>query len=148
MNEPIAAIDQNIDPMQLDPIPSDLPEDTKYLGDRLDKLIAIMTDIEQATVQQQSPSSGMYFLQALHNDFPQTVRTRILNLVVGSSAAGNVTLTIGTASLLVVNFAAQDTKVIPLPITIDAGKDVTLTAAGGAAITVGYLTGYPETDRP
>jgi hypothetical protein len=143
-----AIVDQNVDPMQLDPIPSDLPEDTKYLGDRLDQVIALLTDIQQATQQQQSPSSGMFFLFATRNDFPQFVRVRCIALVVGSSAAGNVTLQVGTASVLVINFPAADTKVIPLPITIDVGKDVTLVAAGGAAITAGFLTGYAESDRP
>jgi hypothetical protein len=140
--------DINIDPVNLDPVPSDLPEDTKFLGDRLDKLIAVMTDIRQATLQQQSPSSGMFFLFATRNDFPQTVRVRAQWLVIGSSAAGNVVVNIGSASLLTINFPAADTKVIPLPITIDAGKDVTAVAGGGAALTAAFLTGYAETDRP
>lgn len=140
--------DINVDPVNLDPIPSDMPEDTKYLGDRLDMLIAVMTDIRQATLQQQSPSSGVYQLLAGRNDFPQTTRLRVIALVVASSAAGNATLTIGSAAQIVVNFGAADTKIIPLPITIDAGKDVTLIAGGGAAITTAFLTGYPESERP
>lgn len=138
----------NVDPVMLDPLPANIPSDIKYLGDRLDKLVAVMTDIQQATQQQQSPSSGMFFLFATRNDFPQAVRVRAISLVIGSSAAGSVTLQVGAASVLVVNFAAADTKVIPLPITIDGGKDVTLTAAGGAAITAAFLTGYAESERP
>jgi hypothetical protein len=138
----------NIDPVNLDPVPSDLPEDTKYLGDRLDKLIGVMTDIRQATVNQPSPSDGAYFLMTGRNDFPQTTRLRASTLVVSVSAAATIAVLIGSATFMSFDVgAAELTKIVPLPIVIDAGKDVTVTTSAGA-IRTAFLLGKPESDRP
>lgn len=140
-------ITDNIDPMQLDPVPSDLPEDTKYLGDRLDKIIALLADLEQATVRNETPAPGLFFAMALRNDFPQNVRVRTIGLLVSVSAAATVTVTIGSASLMLFDFSAADTIYLPLPTLIDSGTDVTVAVSAGTLRLAAFL-GYPESDRP
>lgn len=139
----------SIDPVQLDPISSGLPEDTKYLGSKMDDLIAKVTDLIEATVRQEVPSPGLFFAMPTHNDFPQSVKTRLTGIIIAVAAATTVTITIGSAAYVTFQFAAADTRYIPLPTSIDGGKDVLVTAgAGGNTLVLAVFLGYPESDRP
>lgn len=71
----------------------------------------------------------------------QHPRFRVRDLVVTVDAAAAVTFTVGTFSR-VFNFAMADTKVIPLPVIIERGTDVTLAASAGTV--GGYLIGTTE----
>jgi hypothetical protein len=140
-------VTENIDPMQLDPIPSALPEDTRYLGDRLDKMIALLTDIQQAEVGDQTPTPGLFFIQTGRNDFPQTTRIRTTDFIVSVSAACTVTLVIGSATFYAFDLGAAGTLVLPCPTLIDAGKDVTVSVSAGV-LRMAAILGHPETTRP
>ena len=138
----------NIDPQQLDPVPSGLPEDTEYLGSKMDRMIALLGDIEQKTVRQETPAPGFYFAMVNHNDFPQAVRTRLTWFVVSVSKACVITVRIGTAAFISYETGAADTLSVPFATSIDGGKDVVVTATLDAVIDTAVFLGYPESDRP
>jgi hypothetical protein len=133
---------------QPDPIPTDMPEDTRYLGDRLDQIRAALGALVDATVRQESPAASIYFAMPAatgRNDFPQPNRVRLTNLVFSISAAAVVTITIGTAAYAIFQLAAADTRVIPFPLTIAEGTDVVVTVSAGTLIAA-FFTGYVEAD--
>lgn len=115
-----------------------VPDDTKYLGDILDRLYDKLCELVEATIRREEPAPGKVELPYS----AQSNKLRALYLVVTMSAAGTVALRFGTATRTPLNFPAADTKVIPLMETIDSGIDVTLVATGGSAD--GYIIGYPE----
>jgi hypothetical protein len=134
---------------QPDPIPTDMPEDTRYLGDRLDQIRAALGELVDATVRQETPAASIYFAMPAatgRNDFPQPNRVRLTNLVVSISAAAVVTVTIGTAAYLLFQLAAADTRVIPFPLTIAEGTDVVVTVSAGTLVAA-LFTGYVESDK-
>lgn len=137
----------NLDPMQLDPIPTSLPADTEYLGSKMDQLIAAVIDLEQATVRQETPAPGLFFANTNHNDFPQAVKTRITGVIISVSAATVVTIKVGSAAFIVFDFGAAGAEYFPLPTSIDGGKDVTVTNSTDKIVQVVFL-GYAESDRP
>lgn len=72
----------------------------------------------------------------------QHPRLRARFLVLGCDAASTVRITIGTRSF---DFPlAIGTVVIPFPVIIDRGVDLTIAATAGAANCVGYVIGDPE----
>src|SRR4051812_15554699 len=83
-----------------------VPEDTRYLGDRLDRIAQAMEHIEDATTRAETPAPGIFWVMALHNDFPEAVKVRAKTLIVSVSAACTFTLKIGTANFLQLDFAS------------------------------------------
>lgn len=74
---------------------------------------------------------------------PEHVRDRLEWWIVTVSGAGAITLQFGTSAVFTVQFAAADTKVIPLPVTLDRGKDITVVDASTVLVD-SLLIGYPE----
>lgn len=115
-----------------------VPEDTQYLGDKLDRVYGKLCELVDATIRREEPAPGRIELPYS----AQSNKLRALYVVVTMTAAGTAALRIGTATRMVWNFPAADTKVIPFMETIESGTDVSLVATGGTAD--GYLIGYPE----
>lgn len=72
---------------------------------------------------------------------PSHARMRCRYLVFSTTAAATVTLTIGTMTRTY-SVPAADTRVIPLPLVIERGLDITLSASAGAV--TGALIVRPE----
>jgi hypothetical protein len=133
---------------QPDPIATDMPEDTRYLGDRLDGIRAALGAVVDATVRQESPAPSFYFAMPAatgRNDFPQTTRVRLLELVISVGAASQATITIGTALFWTIAFAAAGTIRLPFPHTIAEGTDVVVATTVETPL-LAVFTGYPEAD--
>lgn len=113
-----------------------VPEDTRYLGDRLDKIAGLLEHLIGNTNKQPEPALVALPLQA------STRRFRALYLVFAVSATATITLRVGTASKAVYNTASADTRIVPLFLTIDNGIAVTLETSAGTIN--GYLIGFPE----
>lgn len=72
----------------------------------------------------------------------QHVRFRVRALVIATDAAATVIITIGTRTF---NFpVAVGTIVIPFPVVIERGVDLTATVAAGAANVTVLVIGSPE----
>lgn len=72
---------------------------------------------------------------------PTHEQVRVEWWVVTLNAAGTATLNIGTRAVYIVQAATADTFVIPLPLTITRGVDVTV---AGANVADTILIGYTE----
>lgn len=59
--------------------------------------------------------------------------------VIAGSAAGAYGLRVGTADVFTVQMGVADTKIIPLPITIDNGKEISISLAGGAVLVDAFI---------
>jgi hypothetical protein len=137
----------DLDP-RTDPIATDLPDDTKYVGDRLDRAVACLEKLVDATVREETPAKSAFFANTPatgRNDFPQAVRTRLDRLVLSPSAACTITVRIGSAIIVTYNFAGALTVDLPSPVPwVDGGIDVVITASAGT-LGAAYFTGYVET---
>lgn len=71
-----------------------------------------------------------------------TTRLHTTHLVISISAAGFVTLNIGSVAAFTFNFGAADTKEFNFPIVIEPGKDVSIIANAGSVF--GHFVGYTE----
>lgn len=151
--------DRNVDPVQLDPVPSDLPEDTKYLGDKFDELIALITDIQQASVQQQATPPGIWEILsastgiALNTDFGNlqlATDVRVTDLIImGGDSSGMLTLFVGTRRYRFTVATQSRTISVPFPLVLKAGVDLKAQHDGGTTTVTGfYIIGFPETLRP
>ena len=94
---------------------------------------------------QYDPSSppGITKLSAV--PFQTSKRFIVQWLVIAGSAAGSYGLRVGTADLITVQMGVADTKIIPLPYTIDSGKELSITLAGGAVLVDAFI--IAETDE-
>lgn len=97
-------------------------------------------------IRQEIPAPGIFHATVGRNDFPQDVRVRVRNLVVSVSAAATITVRIGSAAYLLFDMGGADVRVLPLPLTIDSGTDVTVTASAGT-VRAAYFEGYAEVQR-
>jgi hypothetical protein len=57
-------------------------------------------------------------------------RYRAISLILAVSAAGAHSLRVGTANVFTVQTSAADTLILPLPVTIDRGKEILIVSAG------------------
>lgn len=71
----------------------------------------------------------------------QHVRLRVSMFVFSCDAAATITLAVGTGSRTFV-LGGPDTKIVPLPIVVERGMDITLTATAGNVS--GYFVGTRE----
>lgn len=132
-----------------DPLPVDdiagVPEETRYLADRLDQIIELLAHPPAAATK---PRLGNYFcMPPKRNDFPQPVRLRTEWLIFSVSAAAIVTVRIGAAVFADYEFAVPSTVIIPFAEFIDRGTDVNITASAGG-LRVAYLVGTPDEAEP
>lgn len=116
-----------------------VPDDTKWLGDRIAAVNASVRDLAKA-IAAGDPTEAVYWAMPLHNDFPQSVRVKLKWLVLSVSAACTVAIKIGTATFASFDFVGADTQVLPFPVDIQPGVDVTITASAGT-LRAGYFTG-------
>lgn len=76
--------------------------------------------------------------------FPaQSTRLRVIDWVIAVSAAGTYGIRVGRDDIARVQFAGADTKIIPLPVTIDRAAEIT-TSGTAANIVDSFLTVYTE----
>lgn len=73
----------------------------------------------------------------------QSTRIRVTTWVIAVTAAGVFGVQVGSAVIAQVNMTGAGTLIVPLPVTIDNGKDVTTTGTA-ANITDSFLLGYTE----
>lgn len=114
-----------------------IPEDVAYIRDPLDRIVALLGQLIEATVGGANPAA-----QRLPFPFTQTVRFRAEWLILKLDVAGVISLRVGPGVTDTFPFAGADTKVIPFPFMIDRGIDVSLTATAGSP--TGFLVGYPD----
>lgn len=127
----------------VDPPALDVPGDTRYLGDRLDRLIHA---VEGLGIRQEVPAASQLYAQTPgtgRNDFPQTVRARLRDLTLSVSAACTVTVRIGNGVTDSFDFAGATTIVLPFMRVIDPGTDVVVTASAGS-LRNAYFTGWTD----
>jgi len=123
---------------------TEVPADTAYLGRKLDEIRDMLGVLSASSIRQEMPAPAVF---ELTQDTPRSWSARIRNVyfVFSVSAASEVTLKIGTSvGARKFQVAAADTRIIPLPITIDPGADLTLDSSAGTV--TGFLIGYIETD--
>ena len=103
---------------------------------KLDELIKAVNELHN---RDEIPAPGAFVIPfvAKHE------RMRVVSWVVSVDAAGTYALQLGTSVRFTVQTAAADTLVIPLPITIDRGTDVSIVATGGN-VTDSLLVAYTE----
>lgn len=121
-----------------------IPEDTKYLGDRLDRIAGDIAALKEATLRRESPAPGLLvMLTAAAPRHVWSVRMRLTHLVITDLQNGVIRLGIGTINY---PFAvANNCQVVPFPTTVEAGVDVSIAApsllTGDGAV---YVLGYPD----
>jgi hypothetical protein len=105
------------------------------LGERMD---AVRETLERR--EQESP--GIFQLGSVAKS--SSLRLRVKELVLSVTAAGTFGLMIGTTDEgRRFNFAAAGTLVIPMPITIDSGKDISISGTA-ANILNAYVTFFAD----
>lgn len=119
----------------VDPIAVLVPDDTKFLGDKLDKIIALLNE-QTGRRETPAPTSLPFPIQT------RSTRIRCLYLVLTASAAATVNFNVGAGVRHTYIFGAADTKVFPIFENIEQGNDVSLTASAGTAS--GYIIGYVD----
>lgn len=141
---------------ELDPPVLPVPEDTLYLGDRLDQILAELNRLREATIEGQRPRPTLkevlfYDGVAVDTPFGQfstSTRLRVETVFpILSGTTSIMTLNIGTRKYRLRVNTGSNSVPLPFPIMIDAGIDVfgtvaTLQAAG----TIGgfYIIAYPD----
>lgn len=134
-----------------------IPEDTKYLADRLDIIAAAIIELRDATIRRELLSPTLLDILTyngatageLVGRHSTSLRLRVVSII------PVVTLTTTVMSLMIGQDRKFTTRVntgsnpapIPLPIVIDAGVDITAEietaqAAGGRAGF--YVIAYPD----
>lgn len=120
-----------------------VPEDTKYLADRLDRQTEYLKEIRDATIQREIQRPSRYMVLPGRNDFPQQPRVSLKTFVVSVSAACSVTVRIGAAVDTVFDFPGAASQEFNFPVVVDAGTDVTVAASAGT-LRAAYFTGTPD----
>jgi len=120
-----------------------VPEDTKYLADRLDQQTGYLREIRDATIEREIQRPSRYQCLPGRNDFPQQPRVSLKTFVVSVSAACSVTVRIGAAVDTVLDFPAAAAQEFSFPVVVDAGTDVTVLASAGT-LRAAYFTGTPD----
>jgi hypothetical protein len=125
-------------PIQLNPATTAILAGLSALGTRLD---AIRDTLERREFE----SPGLHKLATV--PIRTSLRFRVTHFIIAVSAAGVHSLRIGTSNFFTVETAGADTLVIPLPVTIDNGVDISVVSAALTdAFILGY-TDYPEGER-
>lgn len=120
-----------------------VPEDTKYLADRLDRQTEYLKEIRDATIQREIQRSSRYWIMDGRNDFPQNLRIAVKTFVVSVSAACGVLVRIGSAQDARFDFPGAATVELHYPVVIDAGTDVFISVTAGS-LRAAYFTGTPD----
>lgn len=106
----------------------------------LDSLSGIGSDvISILRILQQGQDSPPGITKLTAAVFQTSKRYFVQWFVIAGSAAGAYGLRVGTADVFTVQMGAADTKIIPLPITIDNGKEISISLAGGAALVDAFI---------
>lgn len=108
----------------------------------------LLNDIRETLERQERRSPGLFRIAPAGSDAgdgigAQSTRLRVTHWVIAVSAAGQFAVRVGSAPVVFAEFAAAGTLVIPLPITIDSGKDIS-TDGVVANITDSYLLAFTE----
>lgn len=122
-----------------------VPEDTRYLGDRLDRIAAYLEQLAEETTRRERPAPMLINIGP-GKTYMTTVRLRVYSLITSGAAASFMRLTNGAASAFEWYQSADGAPVaIPLEITIEQGVGVNVTdvTAGGTDWTA-YLLAYPD----
>lgn len=130
-----------------------VPEDTRYIGDRLEQEIALLEQLVAATISQENPSPALIrFFGAVgasaSNIVSDTPRWRATGIIITPGGYRRITLKVGTAALFVFDLAGQgETRYFPFPEMFDGGVDIQFTANGvfNGDGFFAYIIGYPET---
>lgn len=134
-----------------------IPEDTKYLGDRLDRIAAALEEIRASTIRAEGPNPQLLDILTFNGcaagelvgRFSSSVRLRVQTVIpVVSLTTTMMSLMVGVERKFTVRVnTGASTIPFPLPIVIPEGVDVsaeieTAQAAGGRAGF--YVVAYPE----
>lgn len=127
-----------------------IPDDTKYIGDRLDKMAAQLGEIAEAVIRRERPAPELFeVVQVGGQSIPAratSVRIRVTHIIVMcGSASGTVTLRVGVRGYPF-DLSNNDRSVpLAFPIVLDAGVDIAATHSGAPGTAWGfYIFGYPE----
>lgn len=127
-----------------------IPEDTKYVGDRLDRIATLIEEIADATLRRERPAPELFeVVQVGGSSIPArvtSVRIRVTHIIaMCGSVTGTVTLRIGVRGYPF--DLSNNDRAVPLdfPIVLDAGVDIAATHSGAPGTAWGfYIFGYPE----
>lgn len=113
----------------------------KAVQDAVDNVAEVMQ-------RRENQSPGMYRITPTGSPMgegigAQSTRLRVTHWVIAATAAGTFAVQVGSAVIAQVVFAAAGTLVVPLPITIDNGKDITTTGTA-ADVADSFLLGFTE----
>lgn len=132
----------------LDPIAVEIPEDTKYIGDRMDKLIALLTDIKENGIRRETPAPMIIELNLSQPIYRSSVRLRVQTIILSDNAgSARMRVMVGTRKYQFQCPTTTATQVLPFPLTIEAGVDIQGTGDAGAALPTDsriYLIAYPD----
>ena len=119
-------------------------------------IAGLLTAVQQAIVgvaatlqrMETRQSPGLYRIAPAGASMPpgflaQSTRFRVIDWIIAVNAAGTYGIQVGRDDIVQVEFAGADTKVIPLPVTIDRAAEIT-TSGVAANIVDSFLTIYTE----
>lgn len=128
-------------------IPADVQANPDDYGSPYDDMIGLLrinnqllTRLANATERQrETPSETQINLSTVPYNNSLNYKTTLL--VLSLTAAGSITLVIGTGNRFTFQFVAADTKVFPFIENITPGIDLSLTSSAGTP--TGYLIAFP-----
>lgn len=100
-------------------------------------------NVRETLERRENQSPGLQRLSS--TVFSTSKRFRVTHFVLSVSAAGVYGLRVGTSDVFQVQTAGADTIAIPLPITIDSGKEISISGTA-VNITDAFIVGF--TDYP
>lgn len=125
-----------------------IPEDTKYIADRLERIEAQLKEIADATTRREKLNPTILPMTRGRPSFVSSTRFRLTGLIVSDYNNGAVRyqLTIGTQKYTFATPQTLGTFYVPFPLVIDAGIDISVTVDSGqiGADSAIYLIGYAD----
>lgn len=139
---------------ELEPLDTGVPDDTMYLGDRLDQMTALLQELVNATTREENPAPELIQVMsgstgvAAATAFARrstSVRHRVSFLVINGGDAATTVMTLVVGVTRYPFTVSTRLASIPFPITIENGVDIAAENSAGSTITTGfYIFSFPE----